>query len=77
MAQSLKPLAESGRRKRIPSNIQVELHGDVAVSRADLDIDWNDGATRYLRYVRVYRLRNGRWQALSQRTVPAPDRAQT
>ncbi len=69
----LRPLV--GRRERIASAIQIELHGDVAVAMGDLDIIWSDGRHTYDRYVRVYRLMEGTWLAVSQRTVPAPDRA--
>ena len=69
---SLSPLL--GRRQRVPSNLRVELHGDVAVVSADLDIVWNDAPTKYNRYVRVWRRIAGTWRAISQRTVPAEDR---
>ena len=69
---SLVPLL--GRRQRVPSNLRVELHGDVAVAYADLDIVWNDAPTKYNRYVRVWRREGGQWRAISQRTVPGEDR---
>ena len=68
----LKPL--TGKRRRVASGITVELHGDVAVVWGDVDINWADGRAVLNRYVRVYRLQDGRWQAISQRTVKAPDR---
>ena len=64
-----------GRRERIASSITIEVHGDLAVAMGDLDIIWKDGRHNYDRYVRVYRLTGGQWVAVSQRTVPAPDRA--
>ena len=64
-----------GRRDRIPSSIEIELHRDFAVAMGDLDIAWIDGRRNYDRYVRVYRLTDGGWLAASQRTVPAHDRA--
>jgi ketosteroid isomerase-like protein len=64
-----------GRRDRVASAIQIELHGDVAVAMGDVDIIWKDGRHNYDRYVRVYRRINGDWRAVSQRTVPAHDRA--
>jgi ketosteroid isomerase-like protein len=70
--QGLGPLV--GRRDRIASSIQIEVHGDLAVAMGDLDIVWTDGRHNYDRYVRVYRTTNGEWRAVSQRTVPAPDR---
>ena len=69
----LKPLV--GRRNRVASAIQIELHGDLAVAMGDLDIVWMDGRHNYDRYVRVYRDTGGEWLAVSQRTVPAHDRA--
>jgi hypothetical protein len=71
--EGLKPLV--GRRDRIASSIQIEMHGDMAVAMGDLDIVWGDGRHNYDRYVRVYRLVDGQWLAVSQRTVPAHDRA--
>jgi ketosteroid isomerase-like protein len=70
----LKPLV--GRRERVASAIQIEVHGDVAVGMGDLDIVWTDGRHNYDRYVRVYgRSAGGGWLLMSQRTVPAADRA--
>jgi hypothetical protein len=69
----LRPLV--GRRDRIPSSIAIELHGDLAVAMGDLDIVWRDGRHNYDRYTRVYRATDGQWLAVSQRTVPAHDRA--
>jgi hypothetical protein len=43
----------------------------------DVDIVWMDGRHNYDRYVRVHRLIEGEWRAISQRTVPAHDRAPT
>jgi ketosteroid isomerase-like protein len=71
--EGLKPLV--GRRDRIAGSIQVEMHGDVAVVFGDLDVVWKDGRHAFDRYVRVYRETNGDWRAVSQRTVPAHDRA--
>jgi ketosteroid isomerase-like protein len=69
----LRPLV--GRRDRIASSIEIELHGDLAVAMGDLDIVWMDGRHNYDRYVRVYRRSDGEWLVVSQRTVPAHDRA--
>jgi ketosteroid isomerase-like protein len=69
----LRPLV--GRRQRIVSAISVEVHGDLAVAMGDLDITWTDGRHNYDRYVRVYRRDEGNWVVVSQRTVPAHDRA--
>ena len=70
--ESLKPLV--GKRRRVVSGARAELHGDVAIVAGDVDIVWNDRETKYNRYVRVFRLVDGDWKAISQRTVPAPDR---
>jgi ketosteroid isomerase-like protein len=72
--EGLKPLV--GRRDRIASAIQIELHGDIAVAMGNLDVVWTDGRHAYDRYVRIYRQSNdGKWLLVSQRTVPAHDRA--
>jgi ketosteroid isomerase-like protein len=71
--ESLLPLA--GRRRRVVSHVNVDLHGDVAVAMGDLDVVWNDRPTVKNRYVRVYRREAGSWRAIAQRTVPAPDRS--
>jgi ketosteroid isomerase-like protein len=71
--EGLRPLV--GRRDRIASSIQIEVHGDLAVAMGDLDVVWTDGRHNYDRYVRVYRVTQGEWHAVSQRTVPAFDRA--
>jgi hypothetical protein len=71
--EGLKPLV--GRRERVASSIEIELHGDLAVAMGDLDIVWSDGRRNYDRYVRVYRASDGRWLVFSQRTAPAHDRA--
>jgi ketosteroid isomerase-like protein len=70
--ESLLPLA--GKRERVVSNVEVDLHGDVAVVTGDLDIVWKDRPTVTNRYVRVLRKDGDVWRAISQRTVPAPDR---
>jgi ketosteroid isomerase-like protein len=69
----LKPLV--GRRDRVTSAIEIEAHGDLAIAMGDLDIVWTDGRHAYDRYVRVYRFADGAWRVVSQRTVPAHDRA--
>ena len=54
---------------------QVELHGDIAVTRGNLDIVYNDDRTNlFMRYVRVYRQKDGGWEPFSHRTVYATDR---
>jgi len=69
---SLKPLV--GKRDRVANVVAVEMHGDVAVVKGDLDVVWREAPTKYNRYVRIYRLDSGAWRAISQVTTPAPDR---
>jgi ketosteroid isomerase-like protein len=62
--------------RRVLGDVQVELHGDVAITRGNLDIIYNDDRTNlFMRYVRVYRLIGDRWRPISHRTVYATDRA--
>jgi ketosteroid isomerase-like protein len=69
-------LARTNPPRRMLSDVNVELHGDIAVTRGNLDILYNDERTNlFMRYVRVYRLIDDRWQAISHRTVYATDRA--
>lgn len=70
--EGLKPLV--GRRHRVVSGLRVDLHDDIAIVSGDLDVVWTDGRLALDRYVRVYRLIEGGWRAVFQRTVPAPDR---
>jgi ketosteroid isomerase-like protein len=61
--------------RRILGDVQVELHGDVAVTRGNLDILYSDERTNlFMRYVRVYRLMDAGWLPISHRTVYATDR---
>ena len=73
--EGLRPLV--GKRQRVASAVQIEVHGEIAVVMGDLDITWNDGRQNYDRYVRIYRLEDGHWLAIHQRTVPALDRSPT
>jgi ketosteroid isomerase-like protein len=63
----------AGKFKRLVTDVEVEVHGDVAVTRGNLDIVRDDGPV-LMRYVRVHRLKDGKWQAISNRTVRAVDR---
>lgn len=67
----LKSVAKRGFLSRKISLVEVELHGDVAVTSGRLDVvKSGEGAEKYsLKYVRVYERRNGRWQMLMHRTV--------
>lgn len=67
----LKSVAKRGFLSRKISLVEVELHGDVAVTVGRLDVIKNgEGGEKYsLKYVRIYGRRNGRWQLLMHRTV--------
>jgi hypothetical protein len=69
---SLVPLV--GKRDRVAGVVGVELHGDIAVVKGDVDIVWREAPAKYNRYVRVYRQEGGTWRAISQVTLPAVDR---
>jgi len=69
---SLKPLV--GKRDRVASVVAVEMHGDVALVKGNLDVVWFAAPTKYNRYVRVYRQVDGAWRAISQVTTPSPER---
>jgi ketosteroid isomerase-like protein len=67
----LKSVARREFLSRKVSLVEVELHGDVAVTFGRLDvIKSGEGGEKYsLKYVRVYERRNGRWEMLMHRTV--------
>jgi ketosteroid isomerase-like protein len=68
-------LKREGPPRRLLSDIGVEFHGDIVVTRGDLDIEYHDDRPNlYMRYVRVYRYADQRWRAFSHRTVYAVDR---
>ena len=57
------------------SDIQAEVHGDIAVTRGNLNVVYRDHApTKMFRYVRVYRREGERWVPFSHRTLYALDR---
>ena len=71
-AQWLKDVATGQFLSRKVTPIEVEVHGNVAITFARLDVvrREGDGEDRYaLKYVRVYEKRGGRWRMLSHRTV--------
>ena len=74
-AEWLASLAGRYSRREVDSQ-QVELHGDVAITmgRVRASSGPSAGAPRTFSfwYVRVYALRDGRWQYLSHRTVHGP-----
>jgi ketosteroid isomerase-like protein len=60
---------------RTLSDIAVELHANIAVTRGNLDIRYYDSRPNlYMRYVRVYRFDANHWHSISNRTVYALDR---
>ena len=67
----LKSVARRGFLSRKVSLVEVEMHGDVAVTFGRLDVIKNgEGGEKYsLKYVRVYERRSGRWEMLMHRTV--------
>jgi ketosteroid isomerase-like protein len=62
------------RPRRDLSEIAVEVHSDVGVTRGNLDVVYADGHRLVFRYVRVYRQTPDGWQPISHRTVYAKDR---
>ena len=62
------------RPQRLLSDVEVELHDDIAVTRGNLDIVYVDAPRKLLRYVRVYRRTGNDWRLFSSRTVLADDR---
>ena len=68
-------LQRSDPPRRLLSDVHVELHDDIAVTRGDLDIHYLDNRpSLFMRYVRVYRRFGSDWRAISHRTVYATDR---
>jgi ketosteroid isomerase-like protein len=68
-------IQRENRPRRDLSEIAVEVHGEVAVTRGNLDVVYHEERpTRRFRYVRVYRLNPSSWQLISHRTVYAEDR---
>jgi hypothetical protein len=68
-------MARVGPPRRELSNVTGEVHGDIAVTRGDLDIVYADGSKKLMRYVRVYRNESGKWIPISQRTLLGGDRS--
>ena len=56
-------------------DLQAEQHGDVTVTRGTIEFIYTDTwPNLYLGYVRVHRLLDGGWQAISPRSFYAVDR---
>ena len=63
------------RPRRDLTETEAEVHGDVAVTRGNLDIVYYDERpSLYMRYVRIWRLTGNDWRAISHRTLYAKDR---
>jgi Domain of unknown function (DUF4440) len=63
------------RPRRDLTEVEAEVHVDVAVTRGNLDVVYyDDRPTLYFRYVRIWRLEGDAWRAISHRTVYAKDR---
>jgi len=68
-------LQRSDPPRRLLSDVQVEMHSDIAVTHGDLDIHYHDNRpSLFMRYVRVYRQVRDEWRAISHRTAYATDR---
>ena len=56
--------------------LEVEPHGDVAVTRGTIEFIYTDARPNlYLGYVRVHRLLDSGWRAISHRSFYVADRA--
>ncbi len=68
-------LARADPPDRLLNDVHGEIHGDVLVTRGNLDIQYHDDRPNlYMRYVRVYRRAGDGWLAFSHRTAYATDR---
>jgi ketosteroid isomerase-like protein len=55
--------------RRVLHDLQVEPHGDVAVTRGTIEFIYTDARPNlYLGYVRVHRLFESGWRAISHRS---------
>jgi ketosteroid isomerase-like protein len=62
-------LARADPPRRTLSGLQVEPHGDVAITRAIIEFIYSDGRPNlYLEYVRVHRFSDDRWLAIAHRS---------
>jgi ketosteroid isomerase-like protein len=61
--------------RRILHDVEVEPHGDVAVTRGIIEFIYTDARPNlHLGYVRVHRMLVGGWQAISHRSFHVADR---
>ena len=64
------------RPRRDLTEVEAEVHGNIAVTRGNLDVVYYDERpTLYFRYVRIWRAEGDMWRAISHRTIYATDRA--
>ena len=62
--------------RRILHGLEVEPHGDVAVTRGTIEFIYTDARPNlHLGYVRVHRLLDSGWRAISHRSFYVADRA--
>ena len=62
--------------RRILHDLQVEQHGDVAVTRGTIEFIYTDARPNLdLGYVRVHRLLDNGWRAISHRSFFVADRS--
>jgi ketosteroid isomerase-like protein len=62
--------------RRILHDFQVEPHGDIAVTRGTIEFSYTDNRPNlYLGYVRVHRLLDSGWRAISHRSFYVVDRS--
>jgi ketosteroid isomerase-like protein len=61
--------------RRILHDVQVEPHGDVAVTGGTIEFIYSDARPHlYLGYVRIHRLVDNSWRAISHRSFYVVDR---
>jgi ketosteroid isomerase-like protein len=61
--------------RRILHDVQVEPHGDVAITRGTIEFIYTDARPNlYLGYVRVHRLLDSGWRAISHRSFYVVER---
>jgi ketosteroid isomerase-like protein len=63
--------------RRDLTDVQAEVHGDITVTRGNLDVVYDNGRRLVFRYVRIWRLVDGSWRTISHRTLYANDRKDT
>jgi hypothetical protein len=62
--------------RRVLHDHQVEMHDDTSITRGTIEFIYTDGRPNlYLGFVRVHRLRDERWRAISHCSFYAVDRS--